>query len=72
MSLNDLNHYIKTNKHLPNVAPAAKMEAEGINLSEMNTTLLLKVEELTLYILQQNRQLTELQNQINELKNSKP
>ena len=65
MSLNDLNSFIKTNKHLPNVAPAAKMEAEGINLSEMNATLLQKVEELTLYVL-------DLQKQINALKSSKP
>jgi len=65
MSLNDLNHFIKTNKHLPNVAPAAKMEAEGINLSEMNATLLQKVEELTLYVL-------DLQKQIDELKSKKP
>jgi len=65
MSLNDLNNFIKTNKHLPGVAPAAEMEAEGIKLSEMNTTLLQKVEELTLYIL-------DLQKQIDELKNSKP
>jgi len=37
------------------------MEAEGINVSEMNALLLKKVEELTLYIL-------DLQNQINDLK----
>ena len=61
MNLNDLNSFIKTHKHLPDVAPAAKMEAEGINVSEMNALLLQKVEELTLYIL-------DLQNQINELK----
>jgi len=61
MNLNDLNSFIKANKHLPDVAPAAEMEAEGINVSEMNALLLKKVEELTLYIL-------DLQNQINELK----
>ena len=61
MNLNDLNLFIKANKHLPDVAPAAEMEAEGINVSEMNALLLKKVEELTLYIL-------DLQNQINELK----
>jgi len=64
MSLNDLENFIKTNKHLPNVAPAAEMEAEGINLSEMNAILIQKIEELTLYIL-------DLQKQINELKQTK-
>ena len=61
MSLNDLSNFIKTNKHLPEVAPAAEMEAEGINLSEMNALLLKKVEELTLYVI-------ELKNEIENLK----
>ena len=61
MNLSDLNTFIKTNKHLPDVAPAAQMEAEGINLSEMNALLLKKVEELTLYVI-------ELKNEIDKLK----
>jgi len=61
MNLNDLNTFVKTNKHLPEVAPAAAMEAEGINLSEMNTLLLKKVEELTLYILQQEERIKALE-----------
>jgi hypothetical protein len=61
MNLKDLNNFIKDNKHLPDVAPAAEMETEGINLSEMNALLLRKIEELTLYIL-------DLQKQINDLK----
>jgi hypothetical protein len=62
MSLNDLDTFIKTNKHLPDVAPAAVMEAEGINLSEMNALLLRKVEELTLYILQIEKRISEFEN----------
>ena len=63
MNLNDLHSFIKTNKHLPDVAPAAEMEAEGINLSEMNALLLRKVEELTLYILQMEQRVSELESQ---------
>ena len=62
MNLSDLRSFIKTNKHLPDVAPAAEMEAEGINLSEMNALLLRKVEELTLYILQMEQRVSELEN----------
>jgi hypothetical protein len=62
MSLQDLNNFIKTNKHLPNVVPAAEMEAEGINLSEMNALLLQKIEELTLYIIQMEKRLAEVEN----------
>ena len=61
MNLNDLSFFIKTNKHLPDVAPAAQMEEEGINLSEMNALLLKKVEELTLYILQQEERIKALE-----------
>ena len=61
MKLNDLSDFIKTNKHLPEVAPAAQMESEGINLSEMQAKLLQKIEELTLYVI-------ELKNEIDELK----
>jgi len=68
MSLEELDSFIKTNKHLPDVAPAAIMEDEGINVSEMSAKLLQKIEELTLYILQQEKKMADLQNQINELK----
>jgi len=61
MPLQDLGAFIDENKHLPEIAPAAQMENEGINLSEMNAKLLQKVEELTLYII-------DLQKQIDELK----
>ncbi|MDR0206011.1 MAG: hypothetical protein LBI45_01970 [Bacteroidales bacterium] len=69
LSLNDLETFIKTNNHLPEVAPATAMEAEGINISEMTVKLLQKIEELTLYILLQEKKMLDLQNQINELKN---
>ena len=60
MNLTDLSDFIKTNKHLPDVAPASEMEAEGINLSEMNAKLLQKVEELTLYVIELKREIDEL------------
>jgi hypothetical protein len=63
MPLGELDKFIKTNRHLPEIAPAAVMEAEGIDLSDMNAKLLQKVEELTLYVI-------ELQKQINEMKST--
>ena len=68
MSLQETEHFIKANKHLPNVPSAAAVEANGVNLGEMNAILIQKVEELTLYILQQDKKITDLQNQMNELK----
>ena len=61
MNLNDLSNFVKTNKHLPEIAPAAQMEKEDINVSEMNALLLKKVEELTLYTLQQEERIKALE-----------
>ncbi|MDR1679194.1 MAG: hypothetical protein LBR81_05380 [Prevotellaceae bacterium] len=61
MKLDELDEYVKTNKHLPDVAPAAVMESEGISVSEMNALLLRKIEELTLYIIAQDKRIGELE-----------
>ncbi len=53
-SLEEIKSYITVNKHLPEVPSAKEMEANGINLSEMNMLLLKKVEELTLLLIEQN------------------
>ena len=62
MSLEELENYITDNKHLPGIISAAEVESQGdIDLGEINTKLLEKIEELTLYII-------DLQKQIDELK----
>lgn len=73
--LNELEQFIIANKHLPNIPKAAEVKEKGINLAEINIKLLEKTEELTLYIIQQNKQieqqnkrLEEQQNQIDELR----
>ncbi|MCL2290276.1 MAG: hypothetical protein FWC34_06155 [Bacteroidetes bacterium] len=58
--LNEVEQFIIENKHLPNVPSAAEVEANGINLGEMNAILLQKVEELTLYIIQMQKEIDEL------------
>ena len=68
LPLHEVEQFITANQHLPNVPSAAEVEANGVNIGEMNAVLIQKVEELTLYILQQNKKLTDLQNQIDELK----
>lgn len=54
-----LEEFIKANNRLPEIASAREMESNGINLSEMNIKLLQKIEELTLYVIEQQRQLAE-------------
>jgi len=49
-------------KHLPEIPTAAHVEENGVGLFEMNVLLLKKVEELTLYILDQNKRIEALEN----------
>ncbi len=69
-ALEDLEHYIKKNKHLPDIPSAGEVKEKGIELGEMNAKLLEKTEELTLYILQQQN-LIELQAKQNEIQNKR-
>ncbi len=64
----EVENYIKTHKHLPDIPSAEEMEASGVNLAEMNKLLLQKVEELTLYSIQQAEKLKELENIKEQLK----
>jgi hypothetical protein len=51
-SLEEIKNYIDENKHLPDVPSAKEMEANGVELGEMNMLLLKKVEEMTLYLIE--------------------
>ncbi len=60
-SLSEVEAYIKQNKHLPEIPTEAEVMKDGINLTEMNVKLLQKVEELTLYIIEQNKRIEKLE-----------
>jgi len=54
-------HYrSKTNKHLPEIPSEREVQESGVSLGEMNKLLLQKVEELTLYVMKQQKQIDEL------------
>lgn len=59
LSLADLEAYIKVNKHLPEIPSAKEMEANGLNLKEMNLLLLKKLEELTLHMIEQGKKMED-------------
>jgi hypothetical protein len=63
-TLEEVKSYIDQNKHLPEVPSAKEMEANGVNVGEMNMLLLKKIEELTLYLIEQQKEINELKNQI--------
>ena len=60
MSLDNLETYINENKHLPEVISQHELKAKGgVSDKEMTITLLKKIEELTLYIIEQHKALKE-------------
>ena len=66
ISLGELEAFLKENYHLPNVPSAETMRTEGISLKEMNLILLQKIEELTLYTLQQQKEIDALKEKNSE------
>ncbi|MGQ7855246.1 hypothetical protein ACUN24_13510 [Pedobacter sp. WC2501] len=52
-----LEKFVKTNKHLPEIPTAKQMVDNGLNLGELNIKLLQKVEELTLHLIEKEKQL---------------
>ncbi|PIQ35351.1 MAG: hypothetical protein COW63_00945 [Bacteroidetes bacterium CG18_big_fil_WC_8_21_14_2_50_41_14] len=68
MPLNELSLFIKKNQHLPNVPSEKEVMVNGYGLAEMNEILLKKVEELTLYILEQQKVLETQQAELNVIK----
>jgi Leucine-rich repeat (LRR) protein len=58
--LNEVELFIKRNGHLPEIPSAAQVEKEGVDLGAMDAKLLQKIEELTLYIIKQDKEIQEL------------
>jgi hypothetical protein len=62
MSLTQVAHFVKANHHLPNVPAASEIVKNGLNLGEMDAKLLEKIEELTLYLIEQDFKTNDLLN----------
>ncbi|CAG5082293.1 hypothetical protein [Parvicella tangerina] len=60
MSIEELEAYILSNNHLPSLPTAEEVSLEGMKLGELNRLLVEKVEELTLYTIEQQKQIEEL------------
>lgn len=68
MPLTELEQFVTKNHHLPDMPTEEEVHEEGVNLAEMNALLLKKVEELTLYVIELNKENEEIKREINELK----
>lgn len=64
----ELEKFVKQNKHLPEIPTAKTMQTEGVGVSELQTKLLQKVEELSLYIIELNKKNEKQEEAIGELK----
>ena len=77
-SLETVSNHIEKHKHLPNIPSVTEVEANGVSVGEMQAKLLQKIEELTLYVIEQNKSIqdlqkanTELKDEVTKLKNNK-
>ncbi len=62
-----LASFIAINKHLPSIPDKKEVITKGIDIGEMNKKLLAKIEELTLYMIDQDKRLNKQQKQIQSL-----
>ena len=67
-SLQSVATYIAQNKHLPDLPSAATIAKDGLDLGDNQARLLKKIEELTLYMIQQQKMLKEQGKEIESLK----
>jgi hypothetical protein len=67
-SLQEVEQYIKQNGHLPEIPSAKEVESNGGDLGELVSLQMKKIEELTLYVIEQNKKIEELSKQIKSLK----
>ncbi len=62
-SIKDMESFIQENHHLPNIPAADEIEASGLEMGEMQRKMMEKIEELSLYIIDLQKQIEELKSQ---------
>ncbi|MFB6454906.1 hypothetical protein ACE38W_06510 [Chitinophaga sp. Hz27] len=67
-TLHEVEQFIINNQHLPSIPSTAEVEKNGIDLGEMNKRLLQKIEEITLYLIDQDKQIKTQKEETNKLK----
>ena len=69
MPLKELEQYILQNKHLPDVPNQDEISKDGMDVYEINAILLKKVEELTLYVIELEKRIGEIEKENKNIKN---
>lgn len=68
LPLEQVAKFIKQNKHLPDVPSAKEVEKEGLSVGDNQAVLLRKIEELTLYLIEQDKKIKQLEAEVRQLK----
>lgn len=68
MPLHEVEMFVQTNNHLPGIPSATEVQANGLNIGEMQNKLLQKIEELTLYVIEQGKTIERQHKEIEDLK----
>ena len=66
--IEEVEKYIVAHNHLPNVPPASEIQENGLKVSEISTKMMEKIEEMMLYIIEQNKEIKDLQKEVLLLK----
>lgn len=66
--LSDIENYVNTNKHLPDIPSESELQKNGLQLQTSQVQLLKKIEELTLYLIEQDKTIKSLQQEVEQLK----
>lgn len=70
-TLEEVEKHISDKGHLPNIPSEKEVLANGLSLGENQKLLLQKIEELTLYVIEQNKKIKNLESKINNNENNK-
>ncbi len=65
-SLNEVEKFIQQNKHLPNIPSAKEVKENGLSLGDTQKKMMEKIEELTLYLIEQDKKIEKLEQMIRE------
>ena len=66
----EVDSYIKANGHLPDIPSAEEVVDQGLDVAQINAKLLQKIEELTLYAIEQNQRISDLEQRIEHFKSN--
>ena len=68
MPLHQVDQYVQENSHLPDMPSATEVKEKGMGVGEMQNKMLQKIEELTLYVIQQDKRIKALEEENQRLK----